>query len=140
MTASCSARSEMTASSNTTRAPCVPRLTLTSRTPESFFRVRSFRAEHDAQCIPPMLKVAVFIALPLRNDDEASFPRRHHPHAAVELVLARLARHEGDQARASGGEQLTNAKAGRQKHQSATDSLAGVDTPLNRNTLFHFKD
>src|SRR5688500_13310650 len=107
MTASCRARSEVTLSSNCTRALCVPRLTVALRTPGNLLSMRSLRAEQDAQCMPPMLKVAVFMApfLARRNDDEPRFPRRHHPHAAIELELAGLTGRKGDQARAVRGKQ-----------------------------------
>src|SRR5687767_3971700 len=94
------------ASSNSTCALCVARLTLAWRTPGSFFRLRSLRAEQDAQCMPPMVNVAVFIlldrqrrfwaadsgcrpALTLRHDNEFRIAG-HHAHAAVEGNLAFL--------------------------------------------------
>src|SRR5712671_2445386 len=61
MTASWRVRSETTDSSNTTRALCVSKLTVASRTPLSFLSVRSLRDEQEAQCIPAMLNVAVFM-------------------------------------------------------------------------------
>src|SRR6266567_8082352 len=61
MTTSWRVRSETTDSSNTTRALCVAKLTVASRTPLSFLSVRSLRAEQEAQCIPAMLNVAVFM-------------------------------------------------------------------------------
>src|SRR5262245_1642824 len=61
MTASCNARSETAASSNSTRALWVPKLTLAARTPARRLSTRSLRAAQDARCMPPMLNVAVFM-------------------------------------------------------------------------------
>src|SRR5215475_12199339 len=56
------AASETSASSNSTRADRVPRLTFALVTPGIFRRVRSLRTEHAAQCMPPIAKVAVVMA------------------------------------------------------------------------------
>src|SRR5258708_1276724 len=74
-------------SSNTTRALCVAKLTLASRTPSSFLSVRSLRAAHEAQCIPDMLNVAVFmecllgriLALAIEQVVVSPLAITHHP-------------------------------------------------------------
>src|SRR5258708_16869280 len=107
MTVSKSALSETAFSSNSTRALCVAKLTLALNTPASLPRTRSLRAAQEAQCMPPMLKVAVFIAgfltVRIRNDGDCR-PRRHHPHAAVERELTGLGGGEADGGGAIGGQ------------------------------------